>query len=83
MFIEEQLYPVPILNGTLTITDPDHPMYLMQSATVVLFAVDVDHETLHLDRTFPLITYEVGLLSSLRVNVVSVFSILLTNDHTS
>lgn len=82
MFIEEQLYPVPILNGTLTITDPDHPMYLMQSATVVLFAVDVDHETLDLDRTFPLITHKVGLLSS-RVNVVSVFSILLTNDHTS
>ena len=70
MFIEEQLTPVPILNGTLTITDRDHPMYLMQSATVVLFAVDVAHEILLLDNeTFPFITSDVSLLSSFRVNV--------------
>jgi cysteine-rich repeat protein len=51
-FIEGQSNPVAIINGSITITDPDHPMFLMKRAEVILLAADPVHETLYLNKTF-------------------------------
>ena len=60
MFIEGQKDPVQILNGTVHITDPDHPIYALQSASIILLSAQENHELLYLNNSFTFVSSKVS-----------------------
>ncbi|XP_019864320.1 PREDICTED: uncharacterized protein LOC109593738 [Amphimedon queenslandica] len=51
-FTEGQDVPVLVVSDDLTVTDPDNPMYLMESATVTLLGALEMYETLGIEGSF-------------------------------
>lgn len=59
-FTENQDTPTFVLSDKLSVTDPNHPMYLMESATVTILAAQEMYEVLSLNESFDLVTTSVS-----------------------
>lgn len=60
MFIEEQQTATQVFDGNLVISDPDHPMYLMERARVSILGGQRQYEILSLNETFDSLTATVS-----------------------
>lgn len=63
-FTENQDTPTFVLSDKLSVTDPNHPMYLMESATVTILAAQEMYEVLSLNESFDLVTTMVSFSQS-------------------
>lgn len=65
-FTENQDTPTFVLSDKLSVTDRNHPMYLMESATVTILAAQEMYEVLSLNESFDLVTTNVSFSQILK-----------------
>ena len=72
-FTESQDTPTFVLSDKLSVTDRNHPMYLMESATVTILAAQEMYEVLSLNDSFDLVTTKVSLVKVILKGVTDIF----------